>query len=90
MKNQSATQQISAQLVRSNASEFLVWEVSVTNSRRKKHYCKNARKTLGFLYILKKETGLEIEHDTMRHLKAIIAKQRRNADIDNETTEAQQ
>lgn len=78
MKNQSTTRQISAQLVKSNASEFLVWEVSVTNSRRKKHYCKNARKTLGYLFILKKETGLEIEHDTMRHLKAIIAKQNKS------------
>ena len=78
MKNQNANQQISAQLVKSNASEYLVWEVSITNSRKKKHYCKNARKTLSFLFILKKETGLPIEQDTMRHLKAIIAKQNKN------------
>ncbi len=76
MENQKATQQITAQLVKSNASENLVWEVSVTNSRRKKHYCRNARKTLSFLFILKKETGIAIEHDTIRHLKAILAKQR--------------
>ena len=76
MENQKASQQITAQLVKSNASENLVWEVSVTNSRRKKHYCLNARKTLSFLFILKKETGIAIEHDTIRHLKAILAKQR--------------
>lgn len=79
MKNQSSNQQLRAQLVQSNASDYLVWEVSVTNSRKKKHYCKNARKTLGFLFLLQKETGLDIERDTMRHLKAIIAKQKKNA-----------
>lgn len=87
MKNQSVNQQICAQLVKSNASEFLVWEVSITNSRRKKHYCKNARKALGFLFILKKETGLAIEHDTMRHLKAIITKQNKSV---NAATAAQE
>lgn len=79
MENQNANQQLTAQLVKSNASEFLVWEVSITNSRKKKHYCKNARKALNLLFILKKETGLAIEYDTMRHLKAILAKQSRNA-----------
>lgn len=79
MENQNANQQLTAQLVKSNASEFLVWEVAITNSRKKKHYCKNARKALNLLFILKKETGLAIEYDTMRHLKAILAKQSRNA-----------
>lgn len=78
MKSQSSNQQLSAHLVKSNATEFLVWEVLITNSRKKKHYCKTARKALGLLFILKKETGLEIETDTMRHLKAIIAKQKNN------------
>ena len=55
MKNQNATKQITAQLVKSNASENLVWEVSITNSRSKKHYCKTARKTLSYLFVLKKE-----------------------------------
>lgn len=82
MEKQKANQQITAQLVKSNASENLVWEISVTNSRRKKHYCKNARKTLSFLFIFKKQTGIEISHETIRHLKAIIAKQRNTA---NET-----
>ena len=88
MKNQNANQQISAQLVKSNASEYLVWEVSITNSRKKKHYCKNARKALSYLFILKKETGLAIENDTMRHLKAIIATQR-SAAAETTSTEAQ-
>jgi hypothetical protein len=76
MENQKANQQIVAQLVKSNASENLVWEVSVTNSRCKKHYCKTARKTLSFLFILRKEKDLPIAYDTLRHLKAVIAKQK--------------
>ena len=76
MENQKANQQITAQLVKSNASENLVWEVSVSNSRCKKHYCKTARKTLSFLFILRKEKDLPIAYDTLRHLKAVIAKQK--------------
>ena len=76
MENQKANQQITAQLVKSNASENLVWEVSVSNSRCKKHYCKTARKTLSFLFILRKEKILPIAYDTLRHLKAVIAKQK--------------
>lgn len=88
MKNQKSDKQITAQLVKSNVSEFLVWEIAVTNSRRKKHYCKNARKALSFLFILKKETGFPIEHDTFRHLTAIIRKQHASA-AEKSTTEAQ-
>lgn len=89
MKNQNEkTSQITAQLVKSNASENLVWEVSITGSRSKKHYCKTARKTLNFLFILKKEKNVPIAPDTLRHLKAVIAKQQRNAAAN--VTEAQQ
>ncbi len=88
MDNQKSNKQITAQLVKSNMSEFLVWEIAVTNSRRKKHYCKNARKALSFLFILKKETGFPIEHDTFRHLTAIIRKQHASA-AEKSTTEAQ-
>lgn len=80
MNNQNETKQITAQLVKSNASENLVWEVSITNSRCKKHYCKTARKTLSYLFFLKKEKQLPIAYDTMRHLKAIIAKQKGSSD----------
>lgn len=76
MNNQNETKQITAQLVKSNASEYLVWEVSVTGSRCKKHYCKTARKALSYIFILKKEKQLPIAYDTLRHLKAIIAKQK--------------
>jgi len=89
MKNQQAEKQIVAQLVKSNASEYLVWEISITGSRRKKHYCKTAKKTLGFLYILKKQTGCDISHDTIRHLKAILAKQRAAQATVNTSVEAQ-
>lgn len=89
MKNQNEkTSQITAQLVKSNASENLVWEVSITGSRSKKHYCKTARKTLNFLFILKKEKNVPIAPDTLRYLKAVIAKQQRNAA--ETVTEAQQ
>ena len=89
MKNQNETKQLTAQLVKSNASENLVWEVSITNSRSKKHYCKTARKTLSLLFILKKEKNVPIAFDTLRHLKAIIAKQKGTAVAETETTEAQ-
>lgn len=89
MKNQNVSQQITAQLVKSNASENLVWEVSITNSKCKKHYCKTARKALSYLFILKKEKNLIISYDTIRHLKAVIAKQTRNTSASAEP-EAQQ
>lgn len=89
MKNQNVNQQITAQLVKSNASENLVWEVSITNSKCKKHYCKTARKALSYLFILKKEKNLIISYDTIRHLKAVIAKQTRNTSASAEP-EAQQ
>lgn len=88
MKNQNETKQITAQLVKSNASENLVWEVSITNSRSKKHYCKTARKTLSLLFILKKEKNVPIAPDTLRYLKAIIAKQKAAASSEP-STEAQ-
>ena len=74
MKNQNE-KQITAQLVKSNASDFMVWEISVTNSRSKKHYYKTARKALSYIFILKKEKNVPIAYETLRHLKAIIAKQ---------------
>ena len=89
MEKQNANQQITAQLVKSNASENMVWEIAVTNSRRKKHYCKTARKTLSFLFIYKKQTGLAIEYETIRHLKAILAKQRNASSESESNNEAQ-
>lgn len=90
MKNQKTNQQITAQLVKSNASENLVWEVSITNSRCKKHYCKTARKALSFIFILKKNKQLPIAYDTLRHLKAVIAKQKPAATTtENANNEAQ-
>ena len=90
MKNQNVNQQITAQLVKSNASENLVWEVSITNSRCKKHYCKTARKTLSYLFILKKEKNIAIAYETRRHLKAVIAKQKAaTTATENSVTEAQ-
>ena len=90
MKNQNVNQQITAQLVKSNASENLVWEVSITNSRSKKHYCKTARKTLSYLFILKKKKNIAIAYETLRHLKAVIAKQKAaTTTTENSVTEAQ-
>lgn len=78
MTTQNSTKQITAKLVKSNASENLVWEISITNSRCKKHYCKTARKTLSYVFFLKKEKNVTIEYDTLRYLKNIIAKQNRS------------
>lgn len=89
MKNQNEkTREITAKLVKSNASENLVWEVSITNSRSKKHYCKTARKALSFIFILKKEKNVPVSYETLRHLKAVIAKQR-TAVSSEPSTEAQ-
>ena len=76
MTNQNSTKQITAKLVPSNASEHLVWEISVTNSRSKKHYCKTARKALSYIFLLKKEKSVSIEFETLRHLQNVIAKQK--------------
>ena len=90
MEKKNATQQITAQLVKSNASEYLVWEVSVSNSRCKKHYCKTATKTLSYIFFLKKQKNIAIDYRTLRHLKAVIAKQKASATIANMSTEVQQ
>lgn len=90
MTTQNSTKQITAKLVKSNASENLIWEIAITNSRSKKRYCKTARKALSCIFFIKKEKNLTIEYETLRHLKNIIAKQRRaNADNENLSSEAQ-
>ena len=55
MTTQNSTKQITAKLVKSNASENLVWEIAITNSRSKKRYCKTARKALSYIFFIKKE-----------------------------------
>ena len=90
MDTKNSTKQISAKLVKSNASENLVWEISITNSRSKKHYCKTARKALSYIFIIKKEKNVSIEYETLRHLKNIIAKQKGvSVTTENTSTEAQ-
>lgn len=89
MTNQNTTKQITAKLVKSNASEHLVWEISVTNSRMKKHYCKTARKALSCIFLIKKEKSVAIEFETLRHLKNVIAKQKLSSPSESSSTEAQ-
>ena len=76
MTNQSSTKQLTAKLVKSNASEHLVWEISITNSRCKKHYCKTARKALNCIFLIKNEKNIPVSYETLRYLKSIIAKQK--------------
>ncbi len=85
---QNSNKQITAKLVKSNASENLVWEISITGSRAKKHYAKTARKALSLIFFLKKQKDVAIEFDTLRHLKSIIAKQNANK-TETTTQEAQ-
>ncbi len=89
MKNQKSVKQLTAKLVKSNASENLVWEIAVSNSRSKKHYCKTACKALCLLFILKKDTNLPIDYDSLRHLKNVIAKRKAATSKENKSTEAQ-
>lgn len=90
MNNQKSTKQITAKLVKSNVSEHLVWEISITNSRSKKHYCKTARKALSCIFLIKKEKSVAIEFETLRHLKNVIAKQKlASSSSESSATEAQ-
>ena len=86
MTNQNTTKQITAKLVKSNVSEHLVWEISVTNSRFKKHYCKTA---LSCIFLIKKEKSVAIEFETLRHLQNVIAKQKLASSATESATEAQ-
>ena len=45
------------------------------NLSYQQHYCKTARKALSYIFILKKEKNVPIAYETLRHLKAVIAKQ---------------
>ena len=59
---------IVAECVKSNKSNNYVW--GVYTSKNKKHYCKNAATALKYAFILKSQTGCQIDNATFRKLMA--------------------
>ena len=63
-------------VVKSNKSENNVWAVGITGEEQEQAYCKSAWKAMKFAFLLKKQTGLYIEDDSLRMLSEEIARQK--------------
>ena len=63
-------------VVKSNKSENNVWAVAITGEEQKQAYCKSAWKAMKFAFLLKKQTGLYIEDDSLKMLSEEIARQK--------------
>ena len=61
---------------KSNKSENNVWAVAITGEEQKQAYCKSAWKAMKFAFLLKKQTGLYIEDDSLKMLSEEIARQK--------------
>jgi len=61
--------------VKSNRSEFMVWQVSITGETCAQ-YCKNPLKALRFAFMLKKNTGVKISMESIAHLQQEMARQK--------------
>ena len=61
---------------KSNKSENNVWAVAITGEEQKQAYCKSAWKAMKFAFMLKKQTGLYIEEDSLHMLSEEIARQK--------------
>jgi len=77
-------------VVKSNKSENNVWAVGITGEEQEQAYCKSAWKAMKFAFLLKKQTGLYIEDDSLRMLSAEIARQKAEAAADVEIPEEQE
>ena len=58
---------------KSNKSENNVWAVAITGEEQKQAYCKSAYKAMRFAFLLKKQTGLYIEDESLKSLSEQIA-----------------
>ena len=58
---------------KSNKSENNVWAVAITGEEQKQAYCKSAYKAMRFAFLLKKQTGLYIEDESLKALSEQIA-----------------
>ena len=63
-------------VVKSNKSENNVWAVAITGEEQMQAYCKSAYKAMRFAFLLKKQTGLYIEDDSLKSLSEVIAQQK--------------
>ena len=63
-------------IVKSNKSENNVWAVGITGEEQEQAYCKSAWKAMKFAFLLKKQTGLYIEDDSLKMLSEEIARQK--------------
>ena len=61
---------------KSNKSENNVWAVAITGEEQEQAYCKSAYKAMKFAFLLKKQTGLYIEDDSLKMLSEEIARQK--------------
>ena len=61
--------------VKSNRSEFMVWQVSITGEPFAQ-YCKSPLKALRFAFMLKKSKGVKIAMESVATLQQEISRQR--------------
>lgn len=60
--------------VKSNRSEYMVWQVAITGEEQPSAHCKDAYKAMRFMFLLKKQTGLYISAESLAMLSAEIAR----------------
>ena len=72
--------------VKSNRSDFQVWQVSINNEQSGMQHCKSPLKALRYAFILKKQTGVKIAQDSIEYLKAEISRQK---ELQGKNTEAE-
>lgn len=65
--------QIIATIVKSNQSDNNVWAVAITGNQPSAH-CKSAYQAMRFIFLLKKQTGLYINANSLNMLSAEIAR----------------
>ena len=58
----------------SNKSENMVWVVSIEGQDDSRQFCKSARATMKYMFLLKSRTGLYISKEGLQMLSAEIAR----------------
>lgn len=73
--------------VKSNRSEFMVWQVAITGEPFAQ-YCKSPLKALRFAFMLKKSKGVKIAMESIATLQQEISRQKEAAQ-EQDSTEAE-
>lgn len=73
--------------VKSNRSEFMVWQVAITGEPFAQ-YCKSPLKALRFAFMLKKSKGVKIAMESIATLQQEISRQKEAAQ-QQDSTEAE-